>query len=79
MSEVSEAVRRLKDLTDELQQLENARDAIYTVLDALETADAEFSCTGLGYSSGVSHHASMEIQDSLGMVDERIMEIERMC
>jgi prefoldin subunit 5 len=79
MSEVSEAVRRLKDLTDELQQLENARDAIYAALDALEYADCEFGCTGLGYSGGLSHHASMEIEESLAMVDERIEEIEGMC
>lgn len=79
MSELSGAIQRLQDLHDELKQLEAARDAIYTVLDALECADGEFGCTGLGYSGGLSHHASMEIEESLAMVDERIIEIEGMC
>ncbi len=77
MSELSGAIQRLQDLHDELKQLEATRDSIYAVLDALEYADGEFSCTGLGYSSGLSHHASMEIEESLAMVDERIEEIER--
>lgn len=79
MSELSGAIQRLQDLHDELKQLEATRDAIYTVLDALENADAEFGSTGLGYTSGVSHHASMEIEESLGFVEDRIEEIKGMC
>ena len=79
MSELSGAIQRLQDLHDELKQLEATRDAIYTVLDALENAEAEFGSNGLGYSSGLSHHASMEIEESLAMVDERIEEIKGMC
>tara|TARA_R100000008_G_C3524307_1_gene135714 strand:+ start:104 stop:352 length:249 start_codon:yes stop_codon:yes gene_type:complete len=76
MSELSGAIQRLQDLQEELQQLERTRDAIYEVLCALENADAEFSCTGLGYSSGLSHNASMEIEESLAMVEDRMQEIE---
>lgn len=76
MSKISGAIQRLKDLQDELKYLEDARDAIYVLLDALETAESEFSYTGLGYSGGLSHHASMEIEESLCMVEERIEQIE---
>ena len=74
MSEISGAIQRLKDLHEELQQLEETRDAIYVALDAIENADCAFSSTGLGQD--LSHHASMEIEESLCMVDERIEEIE---
>ena len=76
MSELSGAMQRLQDLQEELNQLERARDAIYEVLCALETAEVEFGCTGLGYYDGLSHHASMEIEESLSMVEDRIQEIE---
>tara|TARA_R100000008_G_C3483487_1_gene115046 strand:- start:42 stop:293 length:252 start_codon:yes stop_codon:yes gene_type:complete len=77
MSELSGAMQRLQDLQEELNQLERARDLMYAALYAIEEADTEFNCcTGLGYSSGVSHHASMEIEESLSMVEDRIQEIE---
>ena len=77
MSELSGAIQRLQDLQEELKQLEETRDAIYVALDAIENADAYFSSTGLGQD--LSHHASMEIEESLGMVEDRIEEIEGMC
>ena len=79
MSELSGAIQRLQDLQDELKQLEEAQNAIYEALCAIEEADCAFSSTGLGYSGGVSHHATMEIEESLGFVEDRIEEIKGMC
>ena len=76
MSKISGAMQRLQDLQEELNQLERTRDAIHEVLCALENAETEFNSAGLGYYDGLSHHASMEIEESLSMVEDRIQEIE---
>lgn len=73
----SQLVLRIKEMGEELCNLENAREAIYDLLGALEEAEAEFSnCRDINYG-GVSHHAEMEIGDALCVVEERIGEIER--
>ena len=72
----SELVVRIKELEEELRHLENARDAIQELMWALENADCEFGNCNIGYGA-VSHHAEMEIGDTLSMVEERINEIER--
>jgi hypothetical protein len=74
-TKLSEAVRRIQALEEELRWLEEARDAIYALLDALGEAEGCFGNCNVGYGT-VSHHAEMEISDSLCAVEEKIEEIE---
>jgi hypothetical protein len=72
----SEAVQRIQNIERELCRLEEAREAIYNLLGALEEAEGCFGNCNVGYGT-VSHHAEMEISDSLYAVEEKIEEIER--
>lgn len=75
-TQLSKAVQRIQALEEELRWLEEARDAIYGLLGALEEAEGCFANCNVGLINTVSHHAEMEISDSLCAVEERIEEIE---